>query len=259
MTMRRYAFFLAIFAFALFCSAGFAEEQNPGAIFKSAASFYEKGEYDKAIKEYGKLAERGLESGNLYYNIGNCYFKKGKLGMAILNYERAKRLMPRDSDLASNYEYARSLVKGQSGIRAPFYKRMMNRFAGQFTLNGLTVFLSGVYILIVSALIASIFFASLRRYLVVLILPLLIIAVASAVCLTDKIRFLDKSAVVISDKTDARFAPFRSATTYFTLYEGMEAEVIAGKEEWRKIRRADGKTGWVKSEDLAPVSKWILP
>ena len=82
-------------------------ESDTGYIFYKANALYEEGKYDEAIEVYTGLIDQGLESGNLYYNIGNCYFKKGELGKAIVNYERANKLIPDDSDLKSNHDFAR--------------------------------------------------------------------------------------------------------------------------------------------------------
>ena len=71
---------------------------------------YHEGDFDGALASYVQILDSGLESGELYYNIGNTYFKLSNLGPAILYYERARRLMPGDDDLLANLELARSLT-----------------------------------------------------------------------------------------------------------------------------------------------------
>ena len=97
-----------------FLISGCGTNKTPGdsaAIFGNANELYKKGNYDLAIADYEKILNKGYESGNLYYNIGNCYFKENKLGKAIVNYKRALRLEPRDGDIRSNYKFAFSTVK----------------------------------------------------------------------------------------------------------------------------------------------------
>lgn len=107
---------LILIAIVFFSLAGIAiaedeKPADPNKLFYSANSSYEKREYSKAIEEYNKILDLGIDSGPLYYNMGNSYFKSGKLGMAILYYAKARRLMPYDSDLKANLNYARSLVE----------------------------------------------------------------------------------------------------------------------------------------------------
>ena len=79
--------------------------------FVSGESSYKDKEYRKAIEQYEMIIKDGQESGQIYYNLANSYFKNGDYGKAVLNYERAKRLMPRDSDVDYNYNYVLNLVK----------------------------------------------------------------------------------------------------------------------------------------------------
>ena len=87
---------------------------DAGYIFYKGNTLYEQGSYADAISEYSKLLGQDIESGHLFYNMGNAYFKKGELGQAILHYEKAKRLIPRDSDLKLNYKFALSQINADT-------------------------------------------------------------------------------------------------------------------------------------------------
>ena len=71
---------------------------------------YQEGDFEEALASYLRLAEAGFESGEVYYNIGNTYFKLGDLAQSILYYERARRLLPGDEDVQANLDLARSLT-----------------------------------------------------------------------------------------------------------------------------------------------------
>ncbi|HSA31118.1 MAG TPA: tetratricopeptide repeat protein, partial [Candidatus Omnitrophota bacterium] len=101
---------ISLIFYLIFAGKVFAEE--PSAVFAKANTEYQQGRYEEAGGLYEQILESGQESGALYYNLGNSYFKKGQIGKAILNYERALDFFPRDADLQANYAFARSITRG---------------------------------------------------------------------------------------------------------------------------------------------------
>lgn len=220
--------------------------------FYAANYFYEHADYDEAIKQYTGILETGVESGNLYYNLGNCYFKKRELGRAVLNYEKARRLIPWDRDLTSNYEYARSLVKNTAAVpRRNLAQMICGELYGRFTIDGLTILLSAFYILLLFCILIGMFYLSLKRYALAAALFAGLFLSAGFVGLSGKIARLNKEAIVIVEQTDAKFEPMDKVTTHFVLYEGMEVEVISDRNNWYKVRRSDNKSGWVENRALS--------
>ncbi len=225
-------------------------DRDPGYIFYKANALYEEGKYDEAIKVYEGLIDQGQESGNLYFNIGNSYFKMSGLGKAILNYERANKLIPGDSDLKSNYDFAISKVRNPiSAATVPFYKKIMALYNG-LSIDGLTILLSVIFILIL--LFVFIFFVVKpdMRYRTIAFVFLILFFLQTSYALFDRISADKREAVLISESSDATFEPIESATVHFTIYEGTKVFIVQEKKEWLKIRRLDGKIGWIKKADL---------
>ncbi len=71
-------------------------------LFAAGNRAYQEGRFEDAVSSYEAIREAGLGSGALYYNLGNAYFRTESYGLAAANYERAKRLLPRDPDLKEN-------------------------------------------------------------------------------------------------------------------------------------------------------------
>ena len=88
---------------------------SPQTTFFHANALYKDGQYTAAASDYEQLRNAGLESGNLYFNLGNAYFKAGQRGKAILNYERAHRLLPSDPDVEANLD-VRALAHRRRGL-----------------------------------------------------------------------------------------------------------------------------------------------
>lgn len=242
---------LCAMCFMLFCVSTFAAD-GINRQFYMANSLYEQGSYNEAIKQYNSILESGLESGNLYYNLGNCYFKKQELGKALLNYEKARRLIPRDLDLESNYEYACSLIKDVAiASKKSLPLRVLNNLFNKFTLDSLTILLDTFYILILVSILINLFFRPFKKHALILTVFMGLFFIVGFAGLKRKIALLNKEAIVITKQADAKFEPMDKATTYFTLYEGMKVEVIASKDNWHKVRRQDNKSGWIENSALA--------
>jgi tetratricopeptide (TPR) repeat protein len=237
---------------SLFLQTVFAANNQETSAYQRANVYYEQDNFDEAIKQYSSIQDSGLESGNLYYNLGNCYFKKGELGMAILYYEKARRLIPLDKDLEFNYEYASSLIKGQAvASQKSLPLRVADNLFEKFTVDGLTILLSALYILILVSILISFFFRTLKKHALIVAVFIGLAVITGVAGLTRKITLLDKEAIVITEQADAKFEPMDKATTYFTLYEGMKVEVISSKNNWHKVRRQDNKSGWVGNNAIA--------
>jgi tetratricopeptide (TPR) repeat protein len=248
----RNIFILAALFLLLFLEAGFAFDDQETGAFSRANVYYEQGNYGEAIKQYEGILKSGWESGNLYYNLGNCYFKKGELGKAILNYEKARRLIPFDKDLDSNYEYAQSLIKGaEIASKKSFLSRILSSMLEKITIDGLTILIDILYILILIAVLFGLFLNRLKRQALVLSILLGLFFIVGFVGLRGKIALLNREGVVIVEQVDAKFEPMDKATAYFTLYEGMKVEVTSSKDNWYKVRRQDNKSGWVEKSTLA--------
>jgi cytochrome c-type biogenesis protein CcmH/NrfG len=93
-----------------------AQETAVKMTMQAANQLHEAGQYEDATTAYEHLVNQGVAESTLFYNLGNAYFKQGEVGRAILNYDRAARLNPRDADIQANRELARLQVVDQFSV-----------------------------------------------------------------------------------------------------------------------------------------------
>lgn len=227
-----------------------AANPTPNSLFYQANADYKEGRYDLAVGNYEQLVNLGLVSGNLYYNLANSYFKKGALGLAVLNYERAKQYIPQDSDLRSNYDYVSSILNLTAPAYGNGFQKIVYRLLDEMTINFLTIVLFSGYFILIMVLTAKLIFLGQRKIFRGLIIVLSGACVLLSVGLSSKIIYLSKSAVVINQDVAVKFEPLLNATTYFKLNEGSKVEVVEKIKDWYKVKRFDGKLGWVDKDDL---------
>ena len=237
-----------------FAASGFAQESqsNLERIFYRGNDAYEKGEYSKAIEEYESIVAAGYESGPVYYNLGNAYFKTGNLGKAVLNYERARRLTPRSADLKANIRFAENKIIGkvQPTEKGILKWRPFRFYAGNFTINELLILISGIYVLVLVLLVLSMYFPAGKARIFIAVFLLFLFGLYNLLIIWHKADGIGKDAVVMQAETDSRYGPFDSATAFFKLREGMKVKILKDKAGWYKIKRPDDKVGWVEKSDL---------
>ncbi|MBI5023959.1 MAG: tetratricopeptide repeat protein [Candidatus Omnitrophica bacterium] len=233
--------------------------------FMTAAAAYRAEDYDKAVAAYEAILRGGKESGALYYNLGNSYFKKGSLGKAILNYERARRLIPRDGDLNFNLAYARSkanlpTVSGMSwaqlaptpnkdGVGVPTPDALgrdvgIDQRIRNWTDRELVWMLCGFALLLAAGHVSSLYGRWPRRARRGVIGSLCVAWLICAGGLAAKIS-AEKDLAVAVAAGEAKFEPREDATAHFRVTEGEPAKILEAGDSWAKIKRADGVVGWV--------------
>lgn len=252
--MKKILLLTAALLFMAVLLSGAEKKSDPSQLFYRANGYYEKQSYDEAIGEYLKIVGSGVENGSLYYNLGNAFLKNGKIGYAILYYEKARRLIPQDSDLKSNLSYARSLV-GYSGYEAPrgsSFMRIIKKPFNDFNLNALAILTASFYLILIIMLSAHMitpFF--MRRFRPVFFLVVIVFVLSlPAFC----IRYYDEQilthGIIIEKEADAKYEPIDKSTTYYKLQEGSEAVILKARSGWTQIRRPDGKIAWIKKEAI---------
>lgn len=246
---------------SLIISANFAfsaeDVQDPRSLFYKANSLYEQREYEKASEEYAKILNIDAESGPLYFNIGNTFFKMGKTGYAILAYKKAQRLMPGDSDLKSNLAYAESLTE-DSALQALSQNRIAWLFKfpfREYSLNTVSVILISLYLMLIGMFLMSIINPVSKRRMTILFYPVLIGFLLTLGAFS--VRYYDEDilshGVVVAKEAECKYEPIDKSNNYFTLKEGQRVLVLKTRNGWRRIRRLDGKLAWVKSDAVEEI------
>lgn len=242
-------------AAALAAVSAAAAVQDPLAVFREANREYAAGNYTGAIAGYRSLLDAGFRSGNIYYNLGNAYIKSGKIGEAILHYERAKLYIPRDSDLLANYRYARSLMKQKDPAQKRHWLLVSVDIAfGYFTTKELFILTIALLYIMAALFIWSLYKPRLRPYVGPLLAILAVFLLAMIPPFIKKGIDEKEAAVVTAPIIDARYEPLQRGEVHFPLYEGMKVSILATRNDWRKIKRSDGKIGWVPANFVQPIS-----
>lgn len=243
-----------IFSLVSFVRAEITETEIP-ALFRQANALYAQGKYPEAIKGYEAILQAGWESGPIYYNLANSYFKMNNLGSAILNYRKAWNLSPGDPEISKNLDYAREGLRDDiSSLPLSAWERIRRAVILQFPL-GIWIGISAVlYFLTIAWLIAALLIRPFRKKSPIVIKWLGGCLVISIIISLMAYSFYQTPAAIILQPTIlVRYGPSESDAVAFQLHEGTEVKVVRQKDGWRQIALPDGKSGWISAEALGLI------
>ena len=235
---------------------GIGEAQE--AFFDEGNQRYQEGDFHGALERYVRVLDEGLESGGLYYNIGNTYFKLGQLGPAMLYYERARRLMPGDDDLRANIELARSMTADDITIRQKFWLfRVVDWWVGWLPRVALIWLVALAYLAAMGAIVAVILRPEqlatwARRVTGIAGVVTVVFGVNLGV---REISFgRGEEAIIMAEEVQVQSAPSEdTALQIFSIHEGTKVQIDRQADTWIEISLEDGTVGWILAEYLEPI------
>ena len=247
--------FIIIVFFILF-GASFCCAESANDVFFRANRQYDDGNFDEAVKLYEQLISQGVVSGNIYYNLGNAYYKTGKKGKAFLNYERANRLIPNNEDLFANISFIKSTLEVKQPEEVyPVYQKVWMGLRDSVSVN--TWFVVSVVLFFGVCLILGIGFLNYRfagrlRMVSGILIFLLVVSVTFFIDGYNAGRRF-KAGVIIVPEAEARYSPSYSGAPAFKLFEAMKARIVRKQGSWTYIRLSKEKSGWVESEAIEAI------
>ncbi|TET21145.1 MAG: tetratricopeptide repeat protein [Candidatus Cloacimonadota bacterium] len=230
-----------------------SKEPSNDELFIIADKQYRDRKYDEAIQTYERILENGFTNGYVLYNLGNSHFKKDEIGKAILFYERAHRLIPRDQELNDNLNFVKAFTQDKIEEKKPaFLFFMLMILLNNFTLKEVFAFVSALFSV---TLFCSILYHLKRNILLKnVMISFLTIFLLSGFLLSAKYRVsIIKRGVILMNSAQVKSAPSDEATVEFIIHEGTDFVLLETMGEWSKIRLKDAKSGWIRSETFHAI------
>ena len=217
--------------------------------FFEANRAYKNDQFQEAVDGYLKLIANGNKNGHIYYNLGNAYYRLGDLGKAILFFERARLLLPRDDDLIFNLTHARNQAVDAVGDVQTF---SLADFLGLDSLNLYETFLVFSIFNVFFFIILGIRLYKKTEWSFYLSIFLVIVIGIGGCALALKWYQVttDDRAVVLSDEVEVRAGPDPGDTTLFKINEGTVVHHERSEGDWVLLNLSKNKRGWAPSKQL---------
>ena len=225
---------------------------------KEAEEAYAKEDYTQAIELYESVLKSYGESAMVYYNLGNAYYKAGKVAPAILNYERALLLNPGDSDIRFNLQVARQkTVDKIEPIGEFFLTRWIGTVEDVYSADGWAKWGVASFVLFIGCLVLFFFSKWIRLKKIGFfagICFLLISLVANLFADSQQDKLLHRAdAIVFASTVTVKSSPDASGTDLFILHEGTKVTIKSTLGEWSEIQLEDGNVGWMPSKEIQQI------
>ncbi len=248
--MKRY--FLHILILALSWTSSLAQTDSA---FNDGNTLYSEGKYEEAISRYQDILDQGLESAELYYNMGNAAFRSNKVGYSVLYYKKALKTDPAFEPASKNLKYVSLYLEDKlDSVPELFLKRWVKEFFNMFPLAVWSLFSVILFALILISLLVYVFGSAMwvkKTGFFVGLISIVILALSFSATMHHhhNVKHPDQ-AVIIAPSVVVKSTPSDSGTDLFVLHEGtsLTSDDLVG--EWTEIKIIDGRVGWVRSKTL---------
>ena len=225
-------------------------------LFDAGNKSYNEGNYQEAIESYERILNNGVHSSELYFNLGNAYYKLNRIAPSIYYYEKALLLSPKNKDIKANLSFAQNMTIDDIEVVPEIgLSRISKNIVNTFSFDTWAMF-SIALVMVFAILFLSYYFSSAttkKRLAFIVSSSAIILAVVCLFFAYQKYQYAkkDKPAIVFAKETDIKTDPNLRSEVAFTLHEGTKVQVLEIYDEnWTKIKLSDGKTGWIPSEDI---------
>lgn len=241
----------------LLCSLH-AMAQTPEDAFNYGNELYRANRYKEAAKEYKNILKQGYVSAEVYFNLGNSYYRMDELAQAILAYERAASLHPQDQDIEHNLKLLNLKTIDRIEPVPELFILQWMRALGTLvsTKNVRTLFLISWIFLFCS--LTSLFFVThaliIRIGRIILLLSFIFVCVWGFMMGIQSIQGTSHNEAIITTQTvTAKSSPDAKSVDAFVIHEGLKVRLTDSVADWVKITLADGKVGWINAEECEKI------
>ena len=221
-------------------------------------SAYVRQQYQQAIADYEALLKKGV-SADVYYNLGNAYYRTDNITRAVINYERALLLSPGDPDIRVNLQLARSktidkIIPESEMFFVTWYRSLVNIMSVDGWATMSLVALAIAIILALCYLFSGRVWMQKTGFFGAFAM-IVIFGLSNLFAWQQKDQLVNRTgAIVISPAAAVKSTPANGGTDLFIIHEGTKVEITdSSMKEWKEVRIADGKEGWIKASMIEMI------
>lgn len=225
------------------------------ASFDKANELYQQENYEEAVQLYEEILKSGQHSPEVYFNLGNAYYKLNQVAPAIYNYERALLLEPNNKDVQTNLKFAQNMTIDEIK-EAPKvgFRNWLSNFTSVYHYDVWAKIAVGFSVL---CLLGFVGFYFINRMLIKRIFFTLMLLFVIGSVLSIMLSVFEKNraesynpAIIFSEMIALKVEPRSVAANVITLHEGTKVFILEDHDDWFRVELADGTKGWLQKETV---------
>lgn len=225
------------------------------ALFNNATTTYNDANYGTAIDNYLEIIENGEHSAELYFNLGNAYYKLNEIAPSIYYYEKALLLKPNDPEIINNLGYAQNMtLDAIEELPETGFAKIYNNLTDFLSFDQWAYVAIAFMVLFVLTYIAFYFFRYATQKRIAFVTSIVSLILSVFAILMAYLQHNDfenhQPAIVFAKETIIKSEPNNRSEEIFRLHQGTKVNVLDELNDWKKIRIIDGKIGWIPSTDI---------
>ena len=226
--------------------------------FKNGNQLYQQGDYNGAIRSYESILDARQQSAEVYFNLGNCYYKLNKVAPAIYNYEKALTLKPNDKDIINNLNFAKKLTIDEiKEVPKVGFEKLVRDFTAAYHYNT-WAWISVVLAVLFLLFFLGYYFSALTLYKRVFFVGMffvvfaILISVLSAIFEKNHYQN-ERPAIIFNEMVSVKSEPKQTSSEVLELHEGTKVFVLESFDGWHKVQLTDGTEGWLEKSEVKEV------
>lgn len=227
-------------------------------IFEEAINSYHDKDYQTALEKFSLIENEGVINADLYYNIGNCYFRINEVGKAILYFKKALKVESDHKAARRNLEYALTFTKDkQDSENENVIRSFWLKAFDSFSINFLAIITLFIFAIIIMLICLMIIYYRNREKTVPIFITTILIFLFSAFLIISLLKWQEfhktDEAILLSTSAIGYSGPGEDFTRVFTIHEGMIFTIERNEDNWSLIKLENGLGGWIKKDTFVRI------
>ena len=240
-------------------SSGFLFSQSENEeYFNLGIELYNNGNYNEAIIKFKEIIEKGEHSENLYFNLGNAYYKVNDIPNSIFYYEKALKLNPKNKDVLNNLAFSKNmLIDNIENLPQNQVSEFLNSISETLNVNQwLTLGITFLYLFLITFILYFFSTKSVLKKNYFIAFSILFFLFFSSIFVGlnkfEKQKY-DIEAIIFDNKIDFRTEPNYRSEILFNLHEGTKVVIKEELNDWALVEIADGNKGWIELQSIKKI------
>ena len=231
---------------------------NADSLVTAGNTAYVNGDFQMAAEKWQIVIDSGYAAAELYFNLGNSYYRMNNFAKAIINYERALLIDPSNKDINFNLDLANAHVVDKIDVIPEFFLKKWIENAARLTstnnwaIYSITTFVLFLIFLSIYLFSSKIFSKKIAFYLSIILL-IISITTFTFSSMRKKMIVERNTAIIMSPSVTVKSSPNEYGTNLFILHEGTKVETVDSVGTWNEIKISNGNKGWIHKSALERI------